>query len=123
MTINQHYLTLSVLLTLLVPTAPCAAATITWKPNRAGDWNDGGHWEGGRVPMAGDDVVIIAPGAKVTLRGSTPKLRSLTLGGVLTFSQWDTVLTTGTLTVKSGGWITHEGPFKQKAQAARVVIH
>src|SRR5262249_24606474 len=70
-----------------------------------------------------DDVVISAPGAKVVLSRPTPALRSVTLGGMLTFSGWETKLTTATLTVKAGGLITHEGPFKEKARAARVLIH
>src|SRR5262245_31183699 len=123
MPMKQRCMNLLALLIFVVPVANCPAATITWKPNRAGDWPDGANWEAGRIPAAGDDVVITAPGAKVLLRNSTPRLGSFVLSGTLTFSGWETKLNTAALTVKSGGWITHAGPFKEKTQTARVLIH
>ena len=47
----------------------------------------------------------------------------MTLGRTLSFSGWDTKSSTGALTVKAGGLLTHEGPFKEKVKASRVLIH
>ncbi len=52
----------------------------------------------GRVPAAGDDVVITAAGARVLRSRETPLLRSVTLS----FSGWKTRLLAGTLTVQRG---------------------
>src|SRR5262245_29261792 len=100
-------------LVALVLSAVCSqAGPVAWKANRSGDWSDAANWEGGSVPQEGDDVQITAPGARVVLSRSPPYLRSVTLARTLTFSGWQTKLRTASLTVKAGGLITHEGPFK-----------
>jgi hypothetical protein len=62
----------------IVQLAPWGHNSIT-----TGDWADGGTWEGGTVPTAGDDAVINA-GHTVTANGSA-QCNSLTIhrGGVL----------------------------------------
>jgi cell migration-inducing and hyaluronan-binding protein len=78
-------------------------------------WSSASTWPGGRVPQAGDSVVIPA-GLAVKLDTSPPVLHSLTLKGQLVFGDVDVTLTTG--------WIDVEGtlqigsatkPYKKRA--------
>ncbi len=79
------------------------ATTKTW--SGAGDWfADTGNWSPS-PPVTGDSVEVAA-GSSLTLTNSPPALAALTqLGGTLTFTGWDTVLTAATVTVS--GTLTH----------------
>lgn len=110
------------LLPLLLFASSSQAATCTWKAGAVGDWFDAMNWTEGRVPSAGDDVVIGGAKSVVKLSRSTPALRSLVLGQTLVIGSWDTLLTTGSMTVQAGGVVTLDQPFKAKAAANRVRI-
>ncbi len=71
-------------------------------------WSDPATWPAGRVPAAGDSVVIPA-GLAVRLDTSPPALRSLTIKGDLVFGDTDLDLTTG--------WILVEGSLSAGTEA------
>ena len=74
---------------LLLP----AALTFGQRP-----WSDPAGWPGGRLPVAGDQVVI-APGDDVLLDVSPPSLRSLRIQGSLRFDRRDLLLRSGWILV------------------------
>ena len=77
-------------------------------------WSDPATW-GGRLPQAGDAVVIPA-GKNVLLDLDPPALKSLELNGALIFDTRDTALTSGWIVVRGGMFIgSASQPFRNKA--------
>ncbi|MBT2134495.1 hypothetical protein KK137_09135 [Croceibacterium sp. LX-88] len=80
-------------------------------------WSDAASWPSGKVPAAGEDV-IIPRGTEVMLDVSPPELRSLTVQGKLTFAdERDLLLTTEWIYVP-GGEVqigTEADPFTHRA--------
>jgi hypothetical protein len=77
---------------------------------RSGPWSASATWEGGKVPAAGARV-LVRPGHTIVydIRSGQP-LRSIHVGGVLTFSpDRDTRLDIGLLKVQPGENCTEEG--------------
>lgn len=86
---------------LLLGSAVAAqAATVTWTGNAGnGLWFDAGNWSGGSgIPQAGDDAVLPAPAANLTisLGGATATVASLAVSGTSTLR-----LQSGTLVADS----------------------
>jgi hypothetical protein len=82
------------------PEAPLAPAL---------SWSDASTWPAGRVPVAGDSVVIPAD-RTVLLDVSPPPLASLTIAGALVFAEADVDLT--------AGWIAVQGTLRVGTTAA-----
>jgi hypothetical protein len=81
------------------------STTITSKPG-GGLWSSAATWQGGAIPIAGDDVVI-ADSAVVTVDVAVSGIRNLTIGqglsGVLQWGAANNALTLfGNLTVSNG---------------------
>lgn len=100
-----------------------AADTQTWNA-ATGGWFEAANWISGgtaRVPTNGDDVVISAAGAQVSLAAPSAFLGSLTISDAsLVMSNWDTLLSVTSVTVSSGGLLTCAGPFANNAVSNRV---
>jgi cell migration-inducing and hyaluronan-binding protein len=78
-------------------------------------WSNAAAWPGGRVPVAGDSVVIPA-GTTVSLDVSPPPLGSLTVNGALVFDEADLELTAGWIMVAGTFRIGNSGaPFQHRA--------
>src|SRR5947209_4983910 len=84
-------------------------ATINWTNTAGGAWNVAGNWDLGRLPAAGDDVVIDVPSADVTITHATgsDSIHSLTTsekfnlsGGTLSVAA--TVRASDTFTLSGG---------------------
>jgi hypothetical protein len=75
-----------------------------------GKWSDPSTWEGSRIPTAGD-IVLVRPGHRVTYDvASSAVIRSVHVGGVLTFSrEKDTLLCAGLIRIAPGEECTEEG--------------
>ncbi|NOX63085.1 MAG: hypothetical protein GXP42_14250 [Chloroflexi bacterium] len=74
----------------------------------SGNWSAAATWDCGRVPAAGD-AVVIAAGHTVTIDTDTAALASLTIDGVLQFDATGigrTVTVNGDITVNSGDSLT-----------------
>ena len=81
----------------MVMPAPASAS-----PAQRSRWSDPASWPDGRVPQAGD-AVIIARGKNIVLDVSPPALRSLTINGRLSFAEdRDLALTTDWIYVPGG---------------------
>ena len=78
-------------------------------PGSTQPWSDPATWPSGRVPVAGDSVVIPA-GLAVHLDESPPALQSLTIQGALVFGNTDLLLT--------AGWIVVSGTLQVGTEAA-----
>ncbi len=83
------------------------AAPFHWKAATTGDWFTAGNWVQEQVPGESDDVEITNAGSMAILSGSTPLLNSVLIKGFLVFTNWDTTLKAGLVTVDTGGRITH----------------
>src|SRR6266545_218283 len=110
-------LTLFVLLLATVVTSVVFAATRTLNGNSGcplnSGWTTTGCWQGGVVPVTGDDVVIESPGESQTTYdlGAGVQLHSITIN-----SANNTInLLGGPIVLQSGGFITNNwdagGPF------------
>jgi hypothetical protein len=77
---------------------------------RSGPWEAGDTWAGGKVPGAGD-TVLIRPGHRVVYGSNSDKaFRAVHVGGTLTFDPGkDTVLAVGLLKVQPGQNTAEEG--------------
>src|SRR5262249_61552512 len=73
-----------------------AAAQEQWINSNGGDWNDAANWSTGRVPAAGDDVIINLAAGRVITVGTNATIGSLVVQG------GGTLLVTGGLTVSGG---------------------
>ncbi|GMU84437.1 MAG: hypothetical protein AMXMBFR47_43060, partial [Planctomycetota bacterium] len=113
-------------------TASCAwtgasgasAATITWTGGAGtGSWHNPANWDLGRVPAAGDDVVIpdMTPDVTVSFSSTSTSINSLTSGELVSVSggflsiAGTSVLDAG-MTLTNGeiggtGTLTVNGPF------------
>jgi len=76
----------------------------------SGAWSEAATWEGGRMPVAGE-VVLIRPGHRVMYDvESETVIRSVHVGGALVFSKdRDTLLCAGLVRIASGEECTEEG--------------
>jgi hypothetical protein len=75
-----------------------------------GPWSDPATWEGGRVPPAGARVLIRPAHRVVYDRRAEDTVRSVHVGGVLTFApDRDTLLRVGLLKVQPGESVAEEG--------------
>ena len=82
-------------------------------PTRA--WSDAAGWPEGRLPSAGDDVVIQA-GEVVLLDVSPPPLAGLVIDGALVFDRRDLELRSDKITVHGGLFVgSAEQPFLERA--------
>lgn len=94
--------------TVLAVAAPAVAETV----RSAGDgpWSATVTWEGGRVPGAGD-VVLVRPGHRVVYDvQSEAALRAVHVGGALSFSrEADTLLCAGLVRIAAGEDCKEEG--------------
>ena len=77
-------------------------STPTPDPMPNAKWSDPSAWPSGKVPVAGDAVVIPA-GKVVMLDVSPPALKSVYISGTLKFAQADLELTAGYVMVHDGG--------------------
>jgi hypothetical protein len=77
---------------------------------RSGAWSDAKTWDGGNIPAAGARV-LIRPGHRIIYdRKSDDALRSVHVGGVLTFApDKDTLLRVGLLKIQPGEDVSEEG--------------
>ncbi len=75
-----------------------------------GPWSKAATWEGGKVPAAGANV-LIRPGHRITYDVSSDEaIRSLHIGGTLSFDPTrDTKLVVGLLKIQPGEMVSDEG--------------
>lgn len=92
---------------LVVMAVTAQAGTKNWKTATTGNWSTVASWVENALPIAGDDVIITNAGAAAILSTSTPLLNSVLVKGSITFTNWDSTLKAVTVTVLSGGQITH----------------
>jgi hypothetical protein len=92
----------------VVPTSGAEPALI--RSAGSGAWSDSKTWEGGAVPVAGSRV-LIRPGHRVVYdRNSDEAIRSIHVGGTLTFApDRDTRLAVGLLKIQPGEEVREEG--------------
>ncbi len=118
----------------LYPTGSSRAASVTWTGSTSSTWHTGSNWSSSVAPTSADDATI-APGSASTITlwsGQTASFNNLTIGGggvtttlviignigtgtnitienkgVLEFKNAIPQTITGTITVKSGGVLTH----------------
>ncbi len=114
-------LSIVVLLPLFTGLATAQTAR-TWIGAAGGDWSEAANWDPAGEPEAGDSVTI-NDGATVVLTNATAALVSFTLeNATLTFTNWNTTLYAGTVTVGAGGIMTLPGPFDEGAVSNRIHI-
>ena len=91
-----------------VSIAGAFGATIRSAQN--GAWSEAATWEGGRVPAAGD-AVLVRPGHRVIYDvSSEAAVRAVHIGGVLEFSRSkDTLLCAGLIRISPGEQMVEEG--------------
>ncbi|MBC8160043.1 MAG: hypothetical protein H7Z42_02400 [Roseiflexaceae bacterium] len=79
-------------------------------------WSDPTTWPSGRVPIAGE-AVVIATGKNVLLDITPPPLKSLTIAGTLVFDQKDLALEAGWIMLHDGTLAigSEQQPFTNKA--------
>lgn len=96
------------------PPTPLPPAPPPIVPNAV--WSNPSAWASGKVPVAGDEVVIPA-GKIVTLDVSPPALKSLKIEGGLKFDNKDLELTAGWIMVHGGQFQigAQDFPFSKKA--------
>ncbi len=141
---------LVVFFTRLYPADLSRAATITWT-GEAGDgkWETAGNWSGSAVPTASDDVTIVSTSTLITVTlssGQTADFSSLTVGGdvlqttfvlegnigtggniilgnagILEQKNLVTQTVSGTLTIQSGGTLTHTGNTSEQSYIINLV--
>jgi hypothetical protein len=80
--------------TLLLAAFTSPAAVINWTNTNGGNWSGATNWSGGKVPGAGDDVLIAAAGSYTVTQDVSTTVNSLTLGGA-----------SGTQTLTNAGFI------------------
>ena len=101
----------AVLLALLAPAlAPAAEPSPLVRSARSGAWSDPATWEGGKGPAAGARV-LVRPGHTIVYDVRRDDvLRSVHVGGVLTFAaDRDTLLNVGLVKVQPGEDVREEG--------------
>ena len=125
--------------TLVVGCGSAFAETITWSGGGSvdkTDWFEAANWDLGRIPEAGDDVVINPPQGSawhVHLTNSTPQLKSLLVRHQkpvnssgqktwLTCYNWNTKIWADDVTIGQGGIVTCGGPFLISEMSNRVWI-
>ncbi|MFP5042343.1 fibronectin type III domain-containing protein [Parasediminibacterium sp. JCM 36343] len=107
------------LFAVLLFTASAFAAAKSWTAGASGLWNTASNWNGGTVPVAGDDVTI-SGAYTITVSGTAAVANTVTLAsgatlfidgtatGQLTISG-STVTTTGYLNIVTGTTVTNSG--------------
>jgi hypothetical protein len=101
---------LSVLAALLAFCPPAAAEDPVVKSAASGLWSAGSTWAGGKLPAAGDRVLVKAGHRVVYDVASDAVIRGVTVSGVLTFApDRDTRLNTGLIVIRPGDEYTEEG--------------
>jgi cell surface hyaluronidase len=96
------------------PPTPLPPAPPPIVPNAV--WSDPKAWTSGKVPVAGEDVIVPA-GKAMTLDVSPPALKSLKIEGALKFDNKDLELTAGWIMVHGGQLQigTQDFPFTKRA--------
>ncbi len=91
-----------------------------WTGAATGDWNDPDNWSIGRVPGATNAVTIGA--ATVTVNGSAPKVRELSLidGATLLFTNAVSSVEADCIEILSGATVTSAGSSTNEASLCRV---
>jgi len=89
-----------ILIVLIVSSVKSYSATRTLSAAN-GNWNTPGHWTGGIIPVAGDDVVISGTGTCTIPSGSTLLVRNITInsGRTLSVNTSASLNFNGTLTI------------------------
>lgn len=102
---------LSTLLALFVFASPTLAADPpVLSSAKSGAWSDKATWQGGKVPAAGDRVLIKTGHAVVYDVKSDAVIRGLSISGSLSFAaDKETVLNVGLITVQPGDEYTENG--------------
>jgi hypothetical protein len=108
------------LLALLLPWPLQAAEAPLVRTARSGLWSDTATWDGGKLPTEGARV-LIRPGHRVVYdRKSDQAIRSIHVGGTLSFAHdRDTLLKVGLLKIQPGEDVSEEG-FDCEAHIAEV---
>ena len=70
------------------------------------NWFNAANWSPAQVPLDGDDVTI-GYGKTVALSNLTASLGSLTLGGTLTFTNWNSLLAATNIDIQGTGVMQH----------------
>src|SRR5262245_6528539 len=80
------------------------------KSARSGNWSDAATWDTGKVPAAGDKV-LVRTGHTITYDAkSDAVIRGITISGTLTFApDKDTVLNVGLVKIQAGDEYSEEG--------------
>lgn len=108
-------------ITLAVMPVSSRAAAKTWNTD-AGNWSAGANWSPAGVPVDGDSVAINNAAANVVFEQSSAALVSFDMSaGRLVFSNWNTCLRAGTVSI-SGGTVTVANAFTDAAMSNRVWI-
>ena len=107
--------------TIFLPLAQRSPGAITPPPvlppvTASARWSDAATWPSGRVPVAGE-AVMIAAGKSVLLDVSPPALESLTIFGTLVFDQKDLALEAGWIMLHDGTLAigSEQQPFTKQA--------
>src|SRR5438045_17906 len=96
-------LALALTLTLAVQAAPVKSA-------KSGNWSEAGPWDTGKVPAAGDKVLIRSGHAVTYDAKSDAVIRGITISGTLAFAtDKDTVLNVGLIKIEAGDTYSEEG--------------
>jgi hypothetical protein len=95
---------------LAATSATHAAEPPLVRSTASGNWSDAKTWEGGAIPAAGSRV-LIRPGHRVVYdRKSDEAIRSVHVGGTLSFApDRDTLLAVGLLKIQPGEDCREEG--------------
>lgn len=94
----------------------------TWVGGPGGAWSEPANWDPTGEPQAGDSVTV-DDGASVILSQPTAALASFTLeNATLTFTNWNTTLYAGTVTIGDDAVVTLPGPFDEGGISNRIHI-
>ena len=92
------------------PLTLCAAEPPLCRSARSGHWSAAATWEGGRVPRVGDKVLVREGHTVVYDVNSAAAIRSLHIGGTVTFApDKDTQLVVGLIKIQAGESTAEEG--------------
>ncbi len=93
----------ALLFALLSLSAP--AGTVVWQGGYSDNWLTGSNWSGGLLPGAGDTVVVDASATRTNvLLPTSVTIQSLVVSNAtITFTNWSTALTAGSVTIRRGG--------------------